>query len=72
MENGRSNHVSKRARLQSPAAKVREEEAALAAKFTEVNAINRQRLQNLEFALNLLRQVIDLSVRHSTHNYSNR
>uniref|UniRef100_G1PLW9 Periplakin n=1 Tax=Myotis lucifugus TaxID=59463 RepID=G1PLW9_MYOLU len=56
LENGRSSHVSKRARLQSPAAKVREEEATLTAKFTEVNAINRQRLQNLEFALNLLRQ----------------
>ncbi|OWK11147.1 hypothetical protein Celaphus_00006888, partial [Cervus elaphus hippelaphus] len=56
LENGRNSHVSKRARLQSPAAKVREEEAALAAKFTEVNAINRQRLQNLEFALILLRQ----------------
>ncbi|XP_019842988.2 periplakin isoform X3 [Bos indicus] len=57
LENGRSSHVSKRARLQSPATKVREEEAALAAKFTEVNAINRQRLQNLEFALTLLRQL---------------
>lgn len=56
LESGRSSHVSKRARLQSPAAKVREEEAALTAKFTEVNAINRQRLQNLEFALNLLSQ----------------
>ncbi|KAM4813472.1 periplakin isoform X2 [Urocitellus parryii] len=56
LENGSNSHVSKRARLQSPAAKVKEEEAALAAKFTEVQAINRQRLQNLEFALNLLRQ----------------
>ncbi|KAM5130731.1 periplakin isoform 2-T2 [Callospermophilus lateralis] len=56
LENGSNGHVSKRARLQSPAAKVKEEEAALAAKFTEVQAINRQRLQNLEFALNLLRQ----------------
>ncbi|XP_069861706.1 periplakin [Dipodomys merriami] len=56
LENGRNSHTSKRARLQSPAAKVKEEEAALAAKFTEVNAINRQRLQNLEFALHLLRQ----------------
>ncbi|XP_016016638.2 periplakin isoform X2 [Rousettus aegyptiacus] len=65
LENGRSNHVSKRARLQSPAAKVREEEAALAAKFTEVNAINRQRLQNLEFALNLLRQP-EVGVTHTT------
>lgn len=66
LENGRSNHVSKRARLQSPAAKVREEEAALAAKFTEVNAINRQRLQNLEFALNLLRQQPEGGVTHGT------
>ncbi|XP_060028418.1 periplakin isoform X2 [Erinaceus europaeus] len=56
LENGRNSHSSKRARLQSPAAKVKEEEAALAAKVTEVNAVNRQRLQNLEFALNLLRQ----------------
>ncbi|XP_048645156.1 periplakin isoform X2 [Marmota marmota marmota] len=56
LENGSNSHMSKRARLQSPAAKVKEEEAALAAKFTEVQAINRQRLQNLEFALNLLRQ----------------
>lgn len=30
MENGRSNHVSKRARLQSPAAKVREEVSSVA------------------------------------------
>ncbi|XP_035876851.1 periplakin isoform X2 [Phyllostomus discolor] len=65
LENGRSSHVSKRARLQSPAAKVREEEAALAAKFTEVNAVNRQRLQNLEFALNLLRQP-EIGVTHET------
>ncbi|XP_066238770.1 periplakin isoform X2 [Saccopteryx leptura] len=64
LENGRSSHVSKRARLQSPAAKVREEEAALASKFTEVNAINRQRLQNLEFALNLLRQQPEVGGSH--------
>ncbi|XP_036885805.1 periplakin isoform X2 [Sturnira hondurensis] len=65
LENGRSSHVSKRARLQSPAAKVREEEAALTAKFTEVNAVNRQRLQNLEFALNLLRQP-EIGMTHET------
>uniref|UniRef100_A0A452RP34 Periplakin n=1 Tax=Ursus americanus TaxID=9643 RepID=A0A452RP34_URSAM len=64
LENGRSSHVSKRARLHSPAAKVREEEAALAAKFTEVNAINRQRLQNLEFALSLLRQQPEVGASH--------
>uniref|UniRef100_A0A8C0MB39 Periplakin n=1 Tax=Canis lupus familiaris TaxID=9615 RepID=A0A8C0MB39_CANLF len=66
LENGRSSHVSKRARLQSPAAKVREEEAALVAKFTEVNAINRQRLQNLEFALSLLRQQPEVGASHET------
>ncbi|XP_059271369.1 periplakin isoform X1 [Mustela nigripes] len=66
LENGRSSHVSKRARLQSPAAKVREEEAALAAKFTEVNAINRQRLQNLEFALSLLRQQPEVGASHES------
>ncbi|NXV38981.1 PEPL protein, partial [Rissa tridactyla] len=32
------------------------QEAVLAAKFTEVNAVNKQRLQNLEFAQSLLRQ----------------
>ncbi|XP_037363542.1 periplakin [Talpa occidentalis] len=64
LENGRNSHVSKRARLQSPAAKVKEEEVALAAKFTEVNAINRQRLQNLEFALNLLRQQPEVGMTH--------
>ncbi|XP_003790896.1 periplakin [Otolemur garnettii] len=66
LENGRNSHMNKRARFQSPAAKVKEEEAALAAKFTEVNAINRQRLQNLEFALNLLRQQPEAEVAHET------
>ncbi|PKU32246.1 periplakin [Limosa lapponica baueri] len=56
LENGRNGYMSKKPRLQSPAAKVKEEEAVLAAKFTEVNAVNRQRLQNLEFAQSLLRQ----------------
>ncbi|XP_004627850.1 periplakin [Octodon degus] len=71
LENGRNSHVSKRARLQSPAARVKEEEAALAAKFTEVNAINKQRLQNLEFALNLLRQQPEAEVAHKTLQESN-
>ncbi|XP_053936870.1 periplakin [Cuculus canorus] len=56
LENGRNGYMSKKPRLQSPAAKVKEEEAVLAAKFTEVNAVNKQRLQNLEFAQSLLRQ----------------
>lgn len=33
------------------------QEAAIEAKFTEVNAVNKQRLQNLEFANSLLSQV---------------
>ncbi|KAM6078371.1 periplakin [Theristicus caerulescens] len=56
LENGRNGYTSKKPRLQSPAAKVKEEEAVLAAKFTEINAVNKQRLQNLEFAQSLLRQ----------------
>ncbi|OXB55089.1 hypothetical protein ASZ78_012026 [Callipepla squamata] len=62
LENGRNGYMSKKPRLQSPAAKVKEEEAVLAAKFTEVNAVNRQRLQNLEFAQNLLRQQPEVQV----------
>ncbi|XP_077172111.1 periplakin [Paroedura picta] len=60
LENGRNGFTSKRPRLQSPAAKVKEEEAYLAAKYTEVSAVNKQRLQNLEFAQNLLRQQPDV------------
>uniref|UniRef100_A0A8C5JWZ6 Periplakin n=1 Tax=Junco hyemalis TaxID=40217 RepID=A0A8C5JWZ6_JUNHY len=59
LESGRNGYTSKKPRLQSPAAKVKEEEAVLAAKYTEVNAVNKQRLQNLEFAQSLLRQVSD-------------
>ncbi|XP_025027395.1 periplakin [Python bivittatus] len=60
LENGRNGFMNKRPRLQSPAAKVKEEEALLAARFTEINAINRQRLQNLEFAQTLLKQQPDV------------
>ncbi|NXY48193.1 PEPL protein, partial [Ceuthmochares aereus] len=62
LENGRNGYMSKKPRLQSPAAKVKEEEAVLAAKFTEVNAVNKQRLQNLEFAQSLLRQQPEIQV----------
>uniref|UniRef100_A0A8D0GMH1 Periplakin n=1 Tax=Sphenodon punctatus TaxID=8508 RepID=A0A8D0GMH1_SPHPU len=62
LENGRNGYTNKRPRLQSPAAKVKEEEAALAAKYTEVNAVNKQRLQNLEFAQNLLKQQPEVQV----------
>ncbi|XP_074866951.1 periplakin [Carettochelys insculpta] len=66
LENGRNGYMSKRPRLQSPAAKVKEEEANLTAKFTEVNAVNKQRLQNLEFAQNLLRQQPEVEMMHES------
>ncbi|KAM4698817.1 periplakin [Rhinophrynus dorsalis] len=65
MEN-RRNSYSKRARLQSPAVKVKEEEADLSARFTEANAVNKQRLQTLEFAQSLLSQKPEVEVRQET------
>ncbi|XP_029432185.1 periplakin isoform X2 [Rhinatrema bivittatum] len=62
LENGQTRHLSKRPRIQSPASKVKDEEAVLAARFTEVNAVNKQRLQNLEFAQNLLRQKPEVEI----------
>ncbi|XP_029013751.1 periplakin isoform X2 [Betta splendens] len=52
----------KAGRLESPAAIVKAEEAAIESKFTEVNAVNKQRLQNLEFADSLLRQQPEVPV----------
>ncbi|KAM6155047.1 periplakin [Rhynchocyon petersi] len=72
LESGKNSHVNKRARLQSAASRVKEEEAALTAKFTEVSAINRQRLHNLEFALNLLRQQPDVETAHRATQGSSR
>ncbi|XP_075422275.1 periplakin [Ascaphus truei] len=65
MEN-RRNTLNKRARLQSPAVKVKDEEAELATRFTEVNAVNKQRLQTLEFAQTLLRQQPEVEVRQES------
>ncbi|XP_070616818.1 periplakin [Erythrolamprus reginae] len=62
MESGRNGFMNKRPRLQSTASRVKEEEALLAARFTEISAINRQRLQNLEFAQTLLKQQPDLQM----------
>uniref|UniRef100_A0A8C5SUF3 Periplakin n=1 Tax=Laticauda laticaudata TaxID=8630 RepID=A0A8C5SUF3_LATLA len=62
LESGRNGFMNKRPRFQSTALRVKEEEALLAAKFTEINAINRQRLQNLEFAQTLLKQQPDLQM----------
>ncbi|XP_028904815.1 periplakin [Ornithorhynchus anatinus] len=63
LENRRNDPANKKPRIASPAARVKEEEAALSAKFTEVSAINRQRLQNLEFAQNLLKQQPEAAAR---------
>uniref|UniRef100_A0A673IU41 Periplakin-like n=1 Tax=Sinocyclocheilus rhinocerous TaxID=307959 RepID=A0A673IU41_9TELE len=57
LEDGLVPQTYKRSRLESPALKVKREESAIEAKFTEVNAVNKQRLQNLEFAQSLLNQV---------------
>ncbi|XP_053326460.1 periplakin [Spea bombifrons] len=65
MEN-RRNTYGKRARIQSPATKVKEEEADLAARFTEANAVNKQRMQSLEFAQSLLRQQPDVEVQQQS------
>ncbi|CAH2307883.1 periplakin [Pelobates cultripes] len=65
MENRRSSY-SKRARIQSPATKVKEEEADLSARFTEAGAVNKQRLQTLEFAQSLLRQQPEVEVQQQS------
>ncbi|XP_051572822.1 periplakin [Myxocyprinus asiaticus] len=62
LEDGLVPQTYKRSRLQSPALKVKGEESAIEAKFTEVNAVNKQRLQNLEFAQSLLNQQPEVTV----------
>ncbi|KAG7282261.1 hypothetical protein CRUP_033788 [Coryphaenoides rupestris] len=62
LEDGLVPQTYKRSRLDSPAKKVKGEEAAIEAKFTEVNAINKQRLQNLEFTQGLLNQQPDITM----------
>uniref|UniRef100_A0A672Z2K1 Uncharacterized protein n=1 Tax=Sphaeramia orbicularis TaxID=375764 RepID=A0A672Z2K1_9TELE len=57
LEDGLVPQTYKRSRMESPAHTVKAEEAAIEAKFTEVNAVNQQRLQNLEYAHSLLKQV---------------
>ncbi|XP_064171345.1 periplakin-like isoform X2 [Anguilla rostrata] len=56
LEDGLVPQTYKRSRLESPATKVKNEESAIEAKFAEVNAINKQRLQNLEYAQSVLNQ----------------
>uniref|UniRef100_A0A671UZ10 Periplakin n=1 Tax=Sparus aurata TaxID=8175 RepID=A0A671UZ10_SPAAU len=56
LDDGVVSQTYKRSRLESPALVVKAEEAAIEAKFTEVNAVSKQKLQNLEFAQSLLNQ----------------
>ncbi|OCT61800.1 periplakin [Xenopus laevis] len=65
MEN-RRNSYSKRLKIQSPASKVKEQEADLSARYTETNAVNKQRLQTLEFAQSLLRQQPEAEIRQES------
>ncbi|KAM4635298.1 periplakin [Polymixia lowei] len=67
LEDGLVPQTYKRSRLESPALRVKAEEAAIEAKFTEVNAVNKQRLQNLEFAQSLLNQQPDIPMLQSTN-----
>ncbi|XP_067274886.1 periplakin [Pseudorasbora parva] len=62
LEDGLVPQTYKRSRLESPALKVNREESAIEAKFTEVNAVNKQRLQNLEFTQSLLNQQPEVSI----------
>ncbi|XP_074553216.1 periplakin [Halichoeres trimaculatus] len=66
IEDGLVPQSYKRSRLESPALTVKAEEAAIGAKFTEVNSVNKQRLQNLEFTQSLLNQQPDTSSIQST------
>ncbi|KAL0993561.1 hypothetical protein UPYG_G00109790 [Umbra pygmaea] len=62
LEDGLVPQTYKRSRLESPALRVKEEESAIEARFTEVNAVNKQRLANLQFAQNLLNQQSEVVV----------
>ncbi|KAM9745636.1 periplakin [Menidia menidia] len=66
LEDGLVPQTYKKSRLESPAMTVKAEEAAIEAKFTEVNAVNKQRLQNLEFAQNLMKQQAEVPMIQST------
>ncbi|KAI4822657.1 hypothetical protein KUCAC02_008189 [Chaenocephalus aceratus] len=75
LEDGLVPQTYKRNRLESPALVVKAEEAAIEAKFTEVNAVNKQRLQSLEFTQGLLNQVknvnsVNLLSREKSHGES--
>ncbi|KAJ4932725.1 hypothetical protein JOQ06_011140 [Pogonophryne albipinna] len=67
LEDGLVPQTYKRNRLESPALIVKAEEAAIEAKFTEVNAVNKQRLQSLEFTQSLLNQQPEISMIQATN-----
>ncbi|XP_059203859.1 periplakin [Centropristis striata] len=67
VEDGLVPQTYKRSRLESPAMTVKAEEAAIESKFTEVNAVNRQKLLNLEFAQGLLNQQPETTMIRSTN-----
>ncbi|XP_037333023.2 periplakin [Pungitius pungitius] len=67
LEDGLVPQTYKRNRLESPAQIVKAEESAIEAKFTEVNAVNKQRLLNLEFAHSLLNQQPEVPMIQSTN-----
>ncbi|CAG00798.1 unnamed protein product, partial [Tetraodon nigroviridis] len=56
LEDGVPTQTYKRSRMESPAMTVKAEEAAIGAKFTEVKSMNKQKLQNLEYAQSVLNQ----------------
>ncbi|XP_066546413.1 periplakin [Amia ocellicauda] len=62
IEDGLVPQSYKRTRLDSPALKVKNEAAAIESKFTEVSAVNKQRLQNLEYAQSLLNQQPEIPI----------
>uniref|UniRef100_A0A7N6B1H5 Periplakin n=1 Tax=Anabas testudineus TaxID=64144 RepID=A0A7N6B1H5_ANATE len=67
LEDGLVPQTYKKSKLESPALAVKAEEAAIESKFTEVNAVNKQRLQNLEFAESLLKQQPEITMIQATN-----
>ncbi|XP_037648271.1 periplakin [Sebastes umbrosus] len=67
LEDGLVPQTYKRSRMESPALTVKAEESAIEAKFTEVNAVNKQKLQNLEFTQGLLNQQPEITMIQSTN-----
>ncbi|KAM3864041.1 periplakin, partial [Diretmus argenteus] len=67
LEDGLVPQTYKRSKLESPALRVKAEASDIEAKFTEVNAVNKQRLQNLEFTQSLLNQQPEIPMIQATN-----